>query len=536
VTSPIRADLVPTVSWTNAAFEAGGVAALSRGLAEFQAGSLAGQSRVGSTLGANKISRAVYGAGMWSAASGIAQANVVDQAGFDRVSGVMEGSTLFGLATAEAQKEVLDKWKYKTVKDAKANLIAHTVGSGKGWVNQETAFWAGEISSQKTLGDLEAFEMVSQKYGGPEAFQKMLSQKNYLALGQAIEEYAMLRGISYEQAAREMGNILGRMEGINVSAQGKYLDTVGDKTAEQTKVYNALSDAARAMMLFRFAQTLEYAKSEEDFEGIFKAQKSQFSEMSFTLNEEAAKRLNAILKAQGYKNANFQAGDRVSLAIDEKGNITVAKGVRGAEKFVIDRKHIEKGLLTHTYNVRKDEQYTYINHLNRKLYGTETIHKSNVISEHIKKSVVLNEEEYFPYRVYKGIGYDSQGNPYVVEYYYAKDKDGKTKIVAGSFRNVIEYEKVDTYGLDAWSLKVPQQPVLARGIMGPNNEILQETKIGGQSVKMDYSTAITSGIETRGWVNQYIRDNFGDSAAVSHAKGRELLNEINLVMGLFKKF
>jgi hypothetical protein len=50
VTSPIRADLVPTASWTNAAVAAGGVSALAEGLIRLQAGGLAGQADAGNFL------------------------------------------------------------------------------------------------------------------------------------------------------------------------------------------------------------------------------------------------------------------------------------------------------------------------------------------------------------------------------------------------------------------------------------------------------------------------------------------------------
>jgi hypothetical protein len=60
VTSPIRADLVPTASWTNAAVASGGVSALAGGLIEQQAGSMLGQSRAGNYLGAGKIAQSTF--------------------------------------------------------------------------------------------------------------------------------------------------------------------------------------------------------------------------------------------------------------------------------------------------------------------------------------------------------------------------------------------------------------------------------------------------------------------------------------------
>jgi hypothetical protein len=58
VTSPIRADLVPTASWTNAAVAAGGVSALTSGLIKSQMGNLWGEAQAGSYLGAEKIAKA----------------------------------------------------------------------------------------------------------------------------------------------------------------------------------------------------------------------------------------------------------------------------------------------------------------------------------------------------------------------------------------------------------------------------------------------------------------------------------------------
>jgi hypothetical protein len=55
ITSPIKADLVPTAAWTNAAAAAGGLAPLASGLIAHQAGTLRGQADAGRYLGADKI-------------------------------------------------------------------------------------------------------------------------------------------------------------------------------------------------------------------------------------------------------------------------------------------------------------------------------------------------------------------------------------------------------------------------------------------------------------------------------------------------
>jgi hypothetical protein len=88
-----------------------------------------------------------------------------------------------------------------------------------------------------------------------------------------------------------------------------------------------------------------------------------------------------MLKQLGYKNVNFQAGDRVTMAMDEKGNITVAKGERGASQNIFDKRHEEQGTLKHQYRINKEEFYRLVDRLNRFFYGSESIFKKNTIKE-----------------------------------------------------------------------------------------------------------------------------------------------------------
>ena len=320
-------DAIAQTSITNAAkMTPGGLAGYMAGMTDYQTGNLAGQARVGSELGVGKIAEGVRGGMMQGIASGIGAGNVIDQVGFD---------------TASRSSE---------------NLYAYSIGSGMGFGNSLRAFQAGEISSARNVADAQTFSNIAQKYGGVENLQRMISTKNYTALGQAIGEYAKQRGISYDQAAKEMGYYLGTREGLHTLAGKYHLDTVGEQGVLMTNTDKMLSETARAYAAFNFAKTLGYAGSWDDFAGRLQAKESQYSEASFTLNEEGAKRLNEQLKAQGYKNPNFSAGDRVSMAIDPNGNITVASGKRGAEKFTIDRAMVEKGTSVHTFNNRINER------------------------------------------------------------------------------------------------------------------------------------------------------------------------------------
>jgi len=324
--SVFSSEVMPAVGIHNAAVTVGGINNLAKGLGMHQGGSMAGQTMVGSELGARKIAEGVRGGMMQGIASGIGAGNVIDQVGFD------------------------------TASRSSGNLYAYGIGSGMGFGNSLRAFQAGEIGSARNVADAQTFSNIAQKYGGVENLQRMISTKNYTALGQAIEEYAKQRGISYNQAAQEMGFYLGTREGLHTLAGKYHLDTVGEQGVLMTDTDKMLSETASAYAAFNFAKTLGYAGSWDDFAGRLRLRESQFSGGLFTLSEEGARRLNEQLQAQGYKNAHFSAGDRVTMAIDSNGNITVASGKRGAEKFTIDRAMVEKGTSVHTFNNRINER------------------------------------------------------------------------------------------------------------------------------------------------------------------------------------
>ena len=465
-------DAIAQTSITNAAkMTPGGLAGYMAGMTAYQSGSMAGQARVGSELGAGKIAEGVRGGMMQGIASGIGAGNVIDQVGFD------------------------------TASRSSGNLYAYSIGSGMGFGNSLRAFQAGEISSARNVADTQAFYDIAQKYGGVENLQRMISTKNYTALGQAIGEYAKQRGISYDQAAQEMGYYLGTREGLHTLAGKYHLDTVGEQGVLMTNTDKMLSETASAYAAFNFAKTLGYAGSWDDFAGRLQAKESQYSEASFTLNEEGAKRLNEQLKAQGYKNPNFSAGDRVSMAIDPNGNITVASGKRGAEKFTIDRAMVEKGTSVHTFNNRLNENWVRKDSFSWKRSGYE--------------NVVIYE----PYR-FIGVYQGQDGNLYHGSFHYAKTPDGRYILVTGDGTNLTTFRTASTFD----DGRGGQFAVVSTKTYGPSGQLVMRQRVGGDSVDISMQKSFTGG-----WVYKNFLSSLAEDAGLD--SGARALGAVSGILG-----
>ena len=454
-------DAIAQTSITNAAkMTHGGLAGYMEGMTAHQTGNLAGQAMLGSELGARKIAEGVRGGMMQGIASGIGAGNVIDQVGFD------------------------------TASRSSGNLYAYSIGSGMGFGNSLRAFQAGEIGSARKVADAQTFSNIAQKYGGVENLQRMISTKNYTALGQAIEEYAKQRGISYNQAAQEMGYYLGAREGLHTLAGKYHLDTVGEQGVLMTDTDKMLSETASAYAAFNFAKTLGYAGSWDDFAGRLRLRESQFSGGLFTLSEEGARRLNEQLQAQGYKNAHFSAGDRVTMAIDSNGNITVASGVKGAEKFTIDKSFVGKGTAVHTYNTRLNENWVRDDRLSWTHSGYE--------------NVAINE----PYR-FTGVYQGQDGNIYHGSFHYAKAPDGRYVLVTGDGTNLTTFRIASTFTIErveqGWDLdttspnllkenKIEEKyNVVSTAIYGPSGKLVMRQRVGGDSVDISMQKSYTGG-------------------------------------------
>jgi hypothetical protein len=238
--------------------------------------------------------------------------------------------------------------------------------------------------------------------------------------------------------------------------------------------------------------------------------------MSFTLNEEGAKRLNAMLRQLGYKNVNFQPGDRVTLAMDAKGNIMVASGRRGAEIFWVDRQHIEKG----------KSYYAYDKHIEEKIYEKGKSHY--VYDKYIK------EEIYLP-NVRSGIFRDSKGNLYYGVFYYGESDKGNQKIVAGNIKDVISFEIKGWHQLKTATANV-SSPVIRQGYMTPDGTIVYEKQSGGKSVTIDTSRNYYGGINFYNFLNEEIRKNFGDSAATLFGQAGSIARELSQFLSFGKVF
>ena len=227
----------------------------------------------------------------------------------------------------DSSKEMFNQVeKVKTAKEA-GSASPHSI---------DTAYGTSRVSEEERIGRVQALQQASSSFGGVTAFAKAVSSKDLTKAGSVINEYAALKGISHEEAAVQMGQILGDKELVGVQGFEQAMDTVGRDQIAFAETNKMLNEAARFEQSYQFANTLGYAKSKEDFAGMYQAHQAHHAQESWTLmNQGAVDKLNAQMAAQGF-NTRFSMGDRVTMARTQDGRITLAKASAGASKEQLD--------------------------------------------------------------------------------------------------------------------------------------------------------------------------------------------------------
>lgn len=77
----LSSDILPTMTWSNAAIATGGLSSLTRGLVQKQAGEMAGSSMFGNELGTAKIAQATRGSQLGGFVSGLGTGMAIDSVG-----------------------------------------------------------------------------------------------------------------------------------------------------------------------------------------------------------------------------------------------------------------------------------------------------------------------------------------------------------------------------------------------------------------------------------------------------------------------
>ncbi|GAB5047538.1 conjugal transfer protein TraG N-terminal domain-containing protein [Thermodesulfovibrio sp. TK110] len=259
------------------------------------------------------------------------------------------GSQQMGYTDGLAASKAIKKHGLENIIDSKTNLLSQTIGSGIGFGNQDRAFQTGLVNTQRAVAEAEAFASVANKYGGVEKLANLIATRNYTHLSSALKEYAELRGISIMEAATEMGYFMGEKDATSVTGYANASETVGKQQIAFTEANKILNETAKFEMTYQFAHAAGYAKSKDDFLGVYLAHLRHHAEETWTLDKTSAEFLNQQMASLGYK-TRFKAGDRVTMAMDEYGNITLAKGAHGASREVLDITKAVYGRSTDIYH------------------------------------------------------------------------------------------------------------------------------------------------------------------------------------------
>jgi len=122
---------------------------------------------------------------------------------------------------------------------------------------------------------------------------------------------------------RHYGGLEGDRAALGTESYEKLRDTAGRSNLVFKEVNKGLNELAKFKQIFWFAKKAGYAKDENDFKGMYEGLLRHHAQISWTLDEKSAAWLS---KETGM---DFKKGDRVTMARDEDGNITLAKGEGG---------------------------------------------------------------------------------------------------------------------------------------------------------------------------------------------------------------
>jgi hypothetical protein len=222
---------------------------------------------------------------------------------------------------------------------ATVDTLTASVGGGN---EMGAATTVGTAGGQKQAGELKALQNAAAPYGGIENFARALSDKNYAQASSVIDNYAKSQGISFGQAAGDVGRIMGDREAVSAEAFKNVQDTVGRDGQVFTDTNKGLNETAKFQQAYGFAHDAGYAGGKDDFQGMYNAHSAHHGQESWTLDGARAGWLNDQARDQG-SGVRFAAGDRVSMSRGADGTISLAKGEAGFSKDSLDISRAQSG-------------------------------------------------------------------------------------------------------------------------------------------------------------------------------------------------
>jgi len=290
----------------------------------------------------------------------------------------------------------------------KGQITANATAGAPG--SKQAAESLGITKGKKQLGDAVAFKKIANEHGMDEKqFAEHMGTMSYGKVAQIIDKYANHKGISFQQAATELGELMGHKEFVGNTSYGNARGVVGENGMIQSETGKILNEAAKMRQIYEFAKTLGYAGTEDDFEGIYRYNQTHHATDTIMIdNEKMRDIVNAKMKEMGYS-TQFKVGDKVAIGRLQDGRITLARGMAGAES---DNKDIYK-----TEYGRKSDHYD----LTTSTTGTRGSHG--------------NRNERYDINSFEGKREIMGPNNEKMTVYGKWQEDGKGNVIAGEYTN-----------------------------------------------------------------------------------------------------
>ena len=279
----------------------------------------------------------------------------------------------------------------KFVSNATKGKISSNAAEGAYQSNAD-ADYIGNIKGQQQIGSAKAFDEIAKEFGmSPEELASNIGKMTVGKSANVIEKYAQRRGISFQDAAKELGELTGSMAHTANMAYGNTRDAIGERGVEQVETDKKLNEAAKMDQLYEFAKFFGYAGSRDDFAGFYEYNKLHHATDSLMIdNEEMANRVNAAMQKMGY-NTRFKVGQKVSVGRLQDGSLTLARGEGGAELSEKDYHNKVHGRRDDHYDVKTSTTGTRGSHGNiNEDYNINTFEGTRIIKGPDGKDITVS--------------------------------------------------------------------------------------------------------------------------------------------------
>ncbi|MCM8759930.1 MAG: conjugal transfer protein TraG N-terminal domain-containing protein, partial [Candidatus Omnitrophica bacterium] len=273
----LSSDILPTMTWSNAAIATGGLSSLTRGLVQKQAGEMAGSSMFGNEIGAERIAQATRGSQLGGFVSGLGTGMAIDSVG---VGNAVKAEAVQRAEQYQKGATLYDEYGGLSGAKRRGGISGQMYGDSFTGIEEQRSVYSKASGRNASYGNLSEAVSSGKKvvaYSGDRGYVQLGSgaivfvdgNNNYALLGMdSPVRSSISEGITYKEAGRAVlsNKVTQRFSDSLMnrwfdSSSGEYREQVGEQfrnTFSQSFIEKVASSES-------LSKALGFKKNEEAF-------------------------------------------------------------------------------------------------------------------------------------------------------------------------------------------------------------------------------------------------------------------------------